>query len=495
MSFFSIFGIGSAPSLKSTQVPQAPSLKSTQVCSSAPGPETRADLTKLESTGADLSQTPSPQEIWCLPTQAAWLNDPWPLRIWEKSRQVGATKTDALDSVLKASPGDAQFDVWVSSRDELQACLYLEDCKQWAKVLHLAAEYKGRVVLDRKTNSSAFALQFANGRTIYCLSSNPNAFAGKRGHVKLDEFALHPDQRLLFSTAKPVTQWGGTMSIISTHRGPGTVFNQIIQDTRRDPAKSPWHLYSYPLQKAISEGLVERIAECIDEDQWNQEYCCIAADQNAAFISYDLLAACEDASLKLLTPTELIEYATRNTQHAGSTTLPRSDAPTLYVGVDVARSKNLCVIDVGEKIGDVIWDRCRIELHNRPFAEIEANLFPILRLSQVKRACLDSSPIGTHLFERAKEIAGWKVEGVNFTAHVKEQLAFNLRAAFEDRKLRIVRDDKLRADLRALRKEVTPSGNIRLDGQADDSHCDRFWAKALRQEAARQRFSAGGLVC
>src|SRR3954447_20702237 len=46
----------------------------------------------------------SGQSTWFLPTQIQWVQDPSPLRIWEKSRQVGATKTDAFDSVLKASP-------------------------------------------------------------------------------------------------------------------------------------------------------------------------------------------------------------------------------------------------------------------------------------------------------------------------------------------------------------------------------------------------------
>src|SRR5262245_10446199 len=45
-----------------------------------------------------------PETGWFLPDQIAWLNDRGSLRIWEKSRQVGATKTDAFDSVLKASP-------------------------------------------------------------------------------------------------------------------------------------------------------------------------------------------------------------------------------------------------------------------------------------------------------------------------------------------------------------------------------------------------------
>src|SRR5438132_755632 len=49
---------------------------------------------------------------WFLPGQCRWLEDDGPLRIWEKSRQVGATITDALDSVLKVSHARAKFDVW-----------------------------------------------------------------------------------------------------------------------------------------------------------------------------------------------------------------------------------------------------------------------------------------------------------------------------------------------------------------------------------------------
>src|SRR5260370_2456828 len=99
-----------------------------------------------------------------------------------------------------------------------------------AKILDLAVAPLGLQLLDPKSNLSAYALQFANGRRIYCLSSTLNALAGKRGHVKLDEFALHKDQRLLYKVAKPVTMWGGQLSIISTHRGIGTLFNEIITE-------------------------------------------------------------------------------------------------------------------------------------------------------------------------------------------------------------------------------------------------------------------------
>src|ERR1051325_9506982 len=104
-------------------------------------------------------------------------------------------------------------------------------------------------------------MQFFNGRRIFCVSSNPNALAGKRGHVKLDEFALHQDQRMLYRVAKPLTQWGGTLSIISTHRGAQTVFNELIRDITERGNPMGWSLHSVPVQKAVEEGLVEKIME------------------------------------------------------------------------------------------------------------------------------------------------------------------------------------------------------------------------------------------
>jgi len=107
---------------------------------------------------------------------------------------------------------------------------------------------------------------------------------------------------------------------------------------------------------------------------------------------------------------------------------------------------------------------------------------------------MDSGGNGTQLHEEARNRFGWKADGIKFTAPIKEELAFGLRADFEDRKLRTVADESLRSDLRALKKETTSSGNIHFDGQIENSHCDRTWAKALRQHAARYRLMAWGGV-
>src|SRR5437867_6231562 len=151
-------------------------------------------------------------------------------------------------------------------------------------------------------------------------------------------------------------------------------------------------------------------------------------------------------------------------------------------------------MDVGEKIGDVIWDRLRLELHNKSFPEQREELYRLLDLPTLQRACLDGNGLGRQMAEEAKLRFGWKVESIIPTGPLKEEMAYRLRAAFEDKRIRIPRDAALLDDLRGIKKEVTASGNIRFDGSCDDSHCDRFWAKALRQHAMSRRRDAGGAV-
>jgi len=262
-----------------------------------------------------------------------------------------------------------------------------------------------------------------------------------------------------------------------------------------------WSLHTIPIQSAVDQGLVERIqaadarrtgqscnaetreqwlqrqrAECIDEEQWLQEYCCIPANEAAAFVSYELIEGCTEPDCM-----KDFAYLERCTNQ-------------LFLGVDVARKKDLCVLDVGEKIGDVVWDRLRLELLNCRFSEVEEELYRLLRLRQLKRACLDATGLGLQLAERAEERFPSKIEPITFTASVKEELAVSFKVELEQRHVRLADDDKLRADLRGIRKEVTLSGNIRYGGETEGSHCDRFWAKALRQQAARQRTWTGTLV-
>jgi len=501
-------------------------IKHAKAMKAAPGDRTPEDI-QAASKSAELKHTASERAnksepgsepgTYFLPYQIAWIKDDSRLKICEKGRQIGLSYADSYDSVRKAARKNGR-DVWVMSRDEVQAKQYIVYCKRWANVLKYAAQDLGEQVFTMHNGRDVCiqVLKFASGANIYALTSNPDAIVGKTGHVKQDEFALHRDQRQLFAVSKPVIQWGGTYSILSTHRGIGTVFNQIITDIKEHGNKMGWSLHTIPIQRAVEDGLVEKIdvatggdwskqfaqrtnrelttlrefwlaqqrAECIDEEQWLQEYCCIPADEATAFISYEMITSCEESGLRLMSVDEFIRL---NENRA-------ADAATYYLGLDVARKKDLCVLDVGELQGDVMWDRVRLELQNKKFREIRDTLYSVMRLPQVRRGCIDSTGLGMQLAEEAQERFGWRSEPVTFTPAVKEELAFSLRGSFEDRKLRIPHDEKLRADLRGVKKEVTAANNIRFVGDSDDSHCDRFWAKALRQHAAHQKGKAGRIM-
>ena len=312
------------------------------------------------------------------------------------------------------------------------------------------------------------------------------------------------------------TTWGGQLAIISTHRGVDTVFNQILTGIKEKGNPMGFSHHRVTIFDAVQQGLVEKInsvrnaglqtgspfaesreqfleklrAECLDEESWLQEYGCTPADENSAFITYEMIHPCESPGC--LKPFSYLTHVTDVTDE--------TDTRAFYVGVDVARKHHLTVIDVGEKIGDVHWDRMRIELHDKAFSETEDELFAILQLPQVKRCCIDATGLGMQLAERAKERFGHKVEPITFNSTIKEELAFALRTAFEDRVLRIDPDPKLRADLRGIKKLVTSAGNIRFLGESDggphaSGHCDRFWAKALRHHGAtRKQARCGAMV-
>ncbi len=92
-------------------------------------------------------------------------------------------------------------------------------------------------------------LEFANGKRIHSMSSNPDAQAGKRGGRVLDEFALNPEPRKLWAIAYPGITWGGAMEIISTHRGSGNYFNELIREIREQGNPKNISLHRVTLQK------------------------------------------------------------------------------------------------------------------------------------------------------------------------------------------------------------------------------------------------------
>lgn len=435
---------------------------------------------------------PANRQAIFLPYQSAWITDRSRLKIMQKSRQIGLSWSAAWACVERTAAAGAAHDQWVSSRDDLQARLFIEDCKLWAAVMDAAARDLGEQIIDPKARTSAYVLEFANGRRIHSMSSNPDAQAGKRGGRVLDEFALHPDPRKLWSIAYPGITWGGNLEVISTHRGSQNFFNELIREVAERGNPKGLSLHTVTLERALDEGFLFKLqqrlsaddprqamdeaeyfdfvrAGCANEESFQQEYMCRPADDESAFIAWSLITAAEYPAAQ---PWALAADAL-------------ATGP-LFAGIDVGRRHDLTVLWVVEQLGDVLHTRHVQTLQGARHAEQKAALWPWL--ARCQRVAIDQTGLGQFLVDDAQDAFGrWRIEGVSFTAATKEALAWPLRQAMEDRKLRIPADPLIRADLRRVRRAAGPTGTTRFVAESTpDGHSDRFWALALAISAAAQ---------
>ena len=434
-----------------------------------------------------------------LPFQSRWIKDDSRLKLMEKSRQIGISWATAYAADERTAAQGARHDQWVSSRDDLQARLFIEDCKMWAQIMHLAAKDLGEVVIDPKDRLSAYVIEFSSGKRIHSMSSNPDAQAGKRGGRVLDEFALHPDPRKLWSIAYPGITWGGSMELISTHRGSHNFFNQLVREVRESGNPKNISLHRVTLQDALDQGFLFKLQQmlpqdderqamdeaqyfdfirkgCADEESFQQEYMCSPADDDAAFLEYGLISA--------------VEYS-------AGTDWRRLGNGRLFAGVDIGRKKDLTVLWVVEQLGDVLYTRHVEGLQNMRKSEQEKVIWPWFE--RCDRICIDATGLGIGWADDAQDKFGeHRVEAVTFTPRSKEALAYPIRGAMEDRTLRIPQDPKIRADLRQVTKQVSSTGNVRFTAErTPDGHADHFWALGLAVHAASSpsapiEFMSGG---
>jgi phage FluMu gp28-like protein len=426
--------------------------------------------------------------------QARWVADTARLKLMEKSRQIGISWGTAYATVERTARRDARHDQWVSSRDEMQAKLFLEDCKKWAAALAMAADDLGEVVLDPTSKLSAYVLRFANGHSIYSMSSNPDAQAGKRGGRVLDEFALHPDPRKLWDIAYPGITWGGSLEVISTHRGANNFFAQMIAEAREGGNPKAISLHRVTLSDALEDGFLWKLQQMLpdsapqqdmdegeyftwvrsgasSEEAFQQEYMCQPADDASSWLPYELISGCEDPSLS----------PSPSPQGGGG-----YQGNPCYVGMDFAARGDLTVIAVLEDLGNVLYTRELLELKATSFAEQLAHLDRILREYRVTRAALDQTGLGEMPVQEAQRRHGsYRVEGVIFTAARKLDMATALKQRLEDRAIRLPASPVLREDLHSVKREAGATGAPRLSAERTaHGHADRFWALALACAAA-----------
>jgi len=401
------------------------------------------------------------------PYQRAWVQDESRFKIAMFARQCGKTFTSTLEIALDVVRAEAlgRRSRWVIlSRGERQA---REAMNEGVK-LHLRAMAAGFKEYEVPFDSSIKALEveLPGGSRITALPANPDTARGFSANVLLDEFAFHKDSRAIWGALFPVVSKPGLkLRVISTPNGKGNKFYDLM--TGKDDG---WSRHVTTIHQAVADGLVRNIDELKrgagDADVWQQEYELEWVDEASAWLSYELINACE---------------------HALAGVPENYTGGPCWVGVDIGARNDLFVIYVLEQVGDVLWSREVITRKRISFAEQDALLADVFTRYRVMRCCMDQTGMGEKPVEDAKRVHGSsRIEGVLFTGPAKLTMATAGKEAFEDRRLRIAEgDNALRADLHKLQKLTGPTGAPRFVAESDSSgHADRTWALFLAINAA-----------
>jgi len=397
--------------------------------------------------------------------QREWLDDPSRFKIGMVARQCGKTKLmGALEIVEDCMAAEARGDKtrWILlSRGERQAFEAMEESvKPLFRLYGAAFEAFDFEWSDGGPKYKASEVVLPHGTRVTALPANPDTARGFTANVLLDEFAFHKDSRAIWKALFPVVSRNGLkLRILSTPNGKNNKFYELMTAT-----DSAWSRHTTDIYQAVAQGLerdIDELRQAIgDQDAWEQEYELKWIDEASAWLTFDLITACEDAD-------------------AGDP--EKYQGGFCYAGNDIAVRGDLWVLWVMEVVGDVLWTREVRVLRRASFAEQDAAMAEIFAKYRIARLAMDQTGMGEKPVEDAKRRYPGRIEGVMFNATTKLAIATIGKAAFEDRKIRIPAGDMmLRADLHKPKKVMGPTGIPRFVAESDGAgHADRFWAAML----------------
>ena len=407
--------------------------------------------------------------------QQQFLNSSAKIKVWRKSRRIGATYAIALDSCLTAGRSDSPFDVWVTSSDIQASKEFIRYAEDFALKLHKGAKSLGEQLLENEKDITAMVIEFATKKRIMALSSSSRSFRSKGGAVILDEFAFHDNQRELWKSATPVTRWGGNIQVLSSVSTESNFFEELCEKSKNNKA---FYFQQTTIIDAMNDGIVDKILnkkatlkdkdnflqeirdECLSEQTFLQEYMCVPQSNDGEYwLSWDLI-----------TGVERIEVAIDGSSYSGGKTI---------IGHDIAIRGDNSVFVVFELIGDVAYLVDLKILKNKKFAEATQILRELVKIYNPFRIYVDQTGMGEKVVEDYKYLFGsQRVQGILFNLGSKQTMAVNAKQIFEDKKIRLpFANEQIRGDLRKIKKELGVGNVPKFTTERDkNGHGDIAWA-------------------
>jgi phage FluMu gp28-like protein len=412
--------------------------------------------------------------------QLRWLADKSRFKIGRMSRQIGKSFIVALEVVDDAM--ETGEDWILLSAGERQSKELMQKVKMHCEAYMLAASeiqvsmFDGS---DKDIKYTMLTIILPNGARIIGLPANPDTARGFSANVVLDEFAFHKDSDRIWAALYPTISRGYKIRIVSTPQGLGNRFYRLCT------GDNGWSKHVVDIYQAVADGVPHNIEELKagidDPDAWAQEFEVQFVDEASAWLTYEMIAACQLDTL----PKEIL-YDDLNDSIIKS--IADSIQGRMFAGFDIGRRRDLSLLDLEDKVGDVFWNRASIIFPKIRLTLQKEMLWKIIDALKIERICIDSTGMGLTIGEDTVEKYGqYRAEQVEFNNKIKQDLAVRTRNIFEDRRTRIPVDQKLRDDLHAVKKTTTAAGNIRFDAERTDlGHADRFWGKSLAFMASEE---------
>jgi len=452
-----------------------------------------------------------------LPYQKAWIEDEAKVKVWEKSRRIGASYAEALASVLEAAKSKeagGQSSYYLSYSKEMTQ-QFARDCAFWAKHLNAAAKELEEIVLkDEDKDITVYRIRFASGYEIWCLPSVARSLRSKQGRVIIDEAAFVEDLDALLKAAMALLMWGGCVRILSTHNGDDSPFNELIKEIKE--GKKDYSLHRTTFDDALAQGLYKRIC-LVQKKEWSpeaqeawrkeiidsygggadEELFCIPVRAGTRYFPSVLLEAVSDPSAKVLRkscddsftfePKEkrVKEFEAWLKNEVRDTLLLHTNP--VYLGEDFARSGDLTSIFLDELMPDgKLLTFLAIELRNVPFdQQWQVILYLMDTAPNFDGGAFDSRGNGQMIAELAAQEWPGYVQQVMITMAWYAQAFPKLKGRMEDATTTIPDDASIREDFRVVGiKAGVPCVLERSGGTRERRHGDGAVAKLMAVYAA-----------
>ena len=461
-----------------------------------------------------VDQKPIDLDFW----QQDHIRDTHKYSIVLKGRRTGFSFDVALKGIIK-SQDKARF------KYTRQFVSYnFDDAKEkinYAKEFYHSIPKRHRKPLVSETKTSMEFYDKGGKTTSRLISIACRPPRGRGGDIVFDEMAIYPrtKARTIYTAGLPVVSRGGCVEIGSTPLGKMGMFYELYTNKDNYPEYKrfmvPWW-YVSKLCNNVAEAVKlapnmdteDRVAifgtaiktqlKSMALEDFQQEYECTFIDSALSWITLDQIYANTpglrdgDRDAVLAEGDEEKDIEVEIFMDADSLILKYEPEKhgRLFMGYDVARYRDAAVIFVigrlpdGRKISvaEIEMKGKEYEYQLDQFRKIMKNQLPVVR------ACIDRTGIGDPLCETLqKEFGTAMVEGVQFNAESKEEMAINVKTGLEKKQFLLQNDNKFHRQIHSIKRIAVSGGSFRYDSERDeDGHSDSFWAWALADRAVIQ---------